>query len=69
MEFADAGYGVHAKAERRELFVIRYLESAAAPKTWNHVLIHLEEISATQLVAHVPAQQLLQLAMGMITAL
>ena len=55
--------------ERRELFVIRYLESAAAPKTWNHVLIHLEETSATQLVAHVPAQQLLQLAMGMITAL
>ena len=57
------------KEERRELYVIQYMESAAAPKTWYHVPIHSEVTSATQLLTPVPAQQLHQLAMGMNTAL
>ena len=58
-EFADVELWAPVKEERRELFVIQDLESAAAPKTWRHVLIHSEETSAIQVVAHVPAQQLL----------
>ena len=68
-EFADVELWAPVKQERRELFVIQYLESVAAPNTWYHVLIHSEETSATQLLTPVPAQQLLHLAMGMNTAL
>ena len=69
MEFADVELWAPVKEERRELFVIQDLESAAAQKTWYHVLIHSEVTSATQLLTPVPAQQLHQLAMGMNTAL
>ena len=69
MECADAGYGVHAKAERRELFVIRSMENVAAQKACRRVLIPLEETSVIQRAMSANAQHPLQLAVENLTVL
>ena len=68
-KFADADHTVHAKAERRELFVIQSMENAAAQKVCRRVLIPLEETSVIQRTMFANAQHPLQLAADIITAL
>ena len=69
MEFADAPHRAHVKGERLELFVIQYLESVAAPKLLHHVLHQPKEIYVTQIIITAHAQQLVQLAMKLNSAL